>query len=136
MTVTTPIRRMRRLLATLVAAAVLATTAAIALSASPASADTRYERVLVEENCGYETQYAKVQTPEQAAAGTYTMKPTLVWTCTRVYDTRAYRHSHWYHGWCPALAVGAVATGGTSTAAASTVTGAGAITCIFSYSHI
>lgn len=112
MTATRPIRRMRRLLAALVAAAVLATTAAVALSTSPASADTRYERVLVEENCGYETQYAKVQTPEQAAAGTYTMKPTLVWTCTRVYATRPYYHTHWYHVAC--VAAGAATKGKTS----------------------
>ena len=108
MTETRPRRRVRRILAALAAAAVIATTAAVALSASPASADTRYERVLVEENCGYVTQYAKVQTPEQAAAGTYTMKPTLVWTCTRVYANRPYRHVHWYHVACAVPGVGAV----------------------------
>lgn len=113
----------------------LALVGAVVLATTPASADTRYERALADTNCRYETQYAKVQTPEQAASGQYTMKPTLVWTCDRVYVDRPYRHSHWYHAACPTLTVAGALTGG-ATLAGQAVVGAAATSCVFTYSHI
>lgn len=92
----------KRTQAMLLALAVaLSTLAGVTIAAQPAAADTRYERVLVETTCGYVTTMAKVQSPEQAAAGTYTLKPTLVYRCERKYESRPYRHSHWYHALCP-----------------------------------
>jgi len=136
MTVRSSISRVRRLSAAVLATVILGTTAVVVLGTTPASADTRYETVLVESNCRVVTDYAKVQTPEQAAAGTWTWKPTSRTVCDRVYSTRAYRHSHWYHAVCPALTAAGAATGGAATAAGQAVVGASAITCVFTYSHI
>lgn len=120
MTASRSISRVRRLSAAVLATVVLGTTAVVVLGTTPASADTRYETVLVEKNCRTVTDYAKVQTPEQAAAGTYTMKPTSRTVCDRVYDTRPYYHAHWYHVAC---AGAGAATKGKTSAGISTACG-------------
>ncbi len=112
---------MRRKTLALAMALTVALSSVIVLTATqPASADTRYETVLVESNCRVVTDYAKVQTPEQAAAGTYTLKPTTRTVCDRVYDTRPYYHAHWYHVAC---AGAGAATKGKTGAGISTACG-------------
>lgn len=124
MTTTPLLLRSKRIAAALLAALVLATAGIVLLAATPASADTRYERVLVETNCRYVTQMGLVPTYEHGYLE-YVQKPTQVWTCDRAYQNRAYRHTHWYHVAC---VVAGVAGKGRGTAIAGGACGALSLT--------